>query len=543
MALDKQIYCYSIDTSGFYNEEEQEIQNRLLELYLLKKKIFDKKFIAKNPTTIDLDFWKPNINKLIRQEKDKLSALLDERLNDTTPRVLRQDGLKEKNIITLFESSLTRALGAKTNELTMDLMVLSVYFFQVFHNLVRDGFMYNGEKYIFLTASAGQIRKKMGVFIRESAYKKIEPKIMCGLTKDKINEKGGMNTNKFASYLALNSSATDVWEDFDIDKAIVVEDFETNVFAPVDYIDYSTYEVVRKEMDVPIPHMDGAGIMLDRGTRMVRMPWIKGLLITFPFDKFIEEKCDGKGVVYDIYGEKHDVIAEGIRYILSKTQFKLHKFFDSWEEYKDNFKKYHCEACYCNLEEDFIPKAKINYQMLQTLSDISDDEIERIIRKTAKEIEAIGTDFQTTMRLLGATPNNKNPNYFQQGLMIYPELFRDVYHKDILKQTKKSLVKQAKAGRLSVNGRYQFISPDLYAFCEWLFLGEQNPKGLLANGEVYSSLNPNEIELACLRSPHLYREWAIKTNKRNSETDKWFGMTKCVYTSVFDTCSKLLQFD
>ena len=26
--------------------------------------------------------------------------------------------------------------------------------------------------------------------------------------------------------------------------------------------------------------------------------------------------------------------------------------------------------------------------------------------------------------------------------MIYPELFRDVYHKEILKQTKKSLIKQ-----------------------------------------------------------------------------------------------------
>ena len=76
-------------------------------------------------------------------------------------------------------------------------------------------------------------------------------------------------------------------------------------------------------------------------------------------------------------------------------------------------------------------------------------------------------------------------SYFQQALMIYPELFRDNYCRDVLKQTKKSLVKQAKAGRLRVNGRYRFVSPDLYAFCEWLFLDEINPKGLLEDGEVY----------------------------------------------------------
>lgn len=181
--------------------------------------------------------------------------------------------------------------------------------------------------------------------------------------------------------------------------------------------------------------------------------------------------------------------------------------------------------------------------MLQTLSDIKDVEIERITRKTVEEINKIGNDFQTTMRILGATSYNQTPNYFQQGLMLYPELFRDSYHKDILKQTKKSLVKQAKGGRLAVNGRYQFLSPDLYAFCEHLFLGEQNPKGLLEDGEVYSRLNKNDAELACLRSPHLYREWAIRKNKRGEELDKWFGQTKCIYTSCHDLIGRYLMFD
>lgn len=546
MALNKQIYLYSVATDSFYDEEENKIHKELLKLYKIRKDLKDKKFREKTEKLNlqnDWEFWVKSINKIIYDDKEKLTNKLEERVKDRTPRELNPNSIKDKNIITLFDSALTRALNLKINELTDELIVLNVFFFQVFHNLVRDGFIYNGEKYIFLTASAGQIRTKRAVFIKEKSFLKIEPKIMCGLTRDEINKKGGINSNKFLAYLALCNSATDIWEDFDIDRSIVVEDFETNVIGEVDFIDEYDYSITRDKIPVKIPHMDGCGIMLEDKTRMVRLPWIKGLLVTFPFDKFIKEKCNGESIISDIYGKEHDVLKENIKYIFTKSQFKLAGYYSSWEEYKENFKKYNCEACYCNIEEDFIPKAKINYQMLQTLSDVKDEEIEKIIRKTKEDIEKIGNDYQVTMRILGATEYNKTPNYFQEALMIYPELFRDTYHKDILKQTKKSLVKQAKGGRLSINGRYQFLSPDLYAFCEWLFLGKENPDGLLENGEVYSSLNKNGIDLACLRSPHLYREWAIRKNKKTEELNKWFGNTKCLYTSCHDLISRILQFD
>ena len=195
MPLNKQVFIYSIDTSSFYEEEEQAIHERMLKLYTIRKKLKDNNFVRKNPVEIDLDFWKPTINKIIAQEKEILVELLNKRLEDKTPRELRQDAIKDKNVITLFDSTLTRALGIETNTLSDDLFVLSVYFFQIFNGLVRDGFIYNGEKYIFLTASAGQIRKKMAVFIKESSYKKIEKKLMCGLTVEDINAKGGINPN------------------------------------------------------------------------------------------------------------------------------------------------------------------------------------------------------------------------------------------------------------------------------------------------------------------------------------------------------------
>ncbi len=542
MSLTNQIHILSCATDAFYEPDEQVIHKRMLKLYMARSK--NKTRLQGKQKPWDGD-WRVSVyNRIIAGEKERLTALLDKRVVDGCVRQLNQDAVKDRNFINLFESSLTRALEIPTFALTYDIMVVNVFFFQVFENLVKQGFMFNGERYIFLTASAGQIRTKRSLFIREAAFKRVEQKLMGGLTIESINEQGGINTNKFLAYLALMNSATDVWHDFDIDKAIVVDDWETAVPGLVDHIDGVTYEIKREQTDTVIPHMDGCGIMLDGPTRMVRGPWIKGLLVQFPFDKFLRNKCtQDQWWVTDIYGAKHNVILEEIRYIFTKSQFKLAKYYTSWECYKARFKAYGCEMSYCNMEEPFIPKSRINYQMLQTLSDMTDAEIERISAKTVEEIQSIGQDYQTTMRLLGATEYNRNRSPMQEALMLYPELFKDVYNKEILKQTKKSLVKQARGGRLRVNGKYLFLSPDLYAFCEWLFQGKQNPQGLLKDGEVYCAEYKDGDELACLRSPHLYREWAIRNNRRNEELDRWFGQTKCIYTSCHDLITRILMND
>ena len=55
---------------------------------------------------------------------------------------------------------------------------------------------------------------------------------------------------------------------------------------------------------------------------MFRAPWIKGLLGVFDFRTFIEEN-NYSPIITDIYGEDHDIIAEDIRVIFTKSQFKM----------------------------------------------------------------------------------------------------------------------------------------------------------------------------------------------------------------------------
>lgn len=110
-------------------------------------------------------------------------------------RVLNENTLSDKDVICVFESALNRYIGLKKDEFTESLMVVQVYFFDVFKDIEKYGFLYKGEKYRYLTSSAGQIRTKKAVFIKESVWNRLEKTLMCGLTVDAINAKGGNNVN------------------------------------------------------------------------------------------------------------------------------------------------------------------------------------------------------------------------------------------------------------------------------------------------------------------------------------------------------------
>lgn len=607
MSLDVQVQILSVDTGNFYSNREAYLHwlNHKLRIERgeLKKKEneiiseFSKYGIDKNDLeliankdydysswgedkhtllTLGMDYCRVRElvklkNKKIKESKDKLLNLLSNKieanintngnhhireLRNLNPSGSKGDILKFANepfnnnkIISVFDSAFTRMIGAKQDELTEDFMVVQVYYFDIIKDLIYHGFTYKGEKYIYFTSSAGQIRTKKTVFVKESVWKKYEKTIMCGLTIDDINKKGGNNPNKHLAYMALTNSATDIWKEFDIDKTIVVNDFATDVFGTYDLVDDVDYSVKRISDYVPIEHTDGAGMMLPHmgKNRMVRLPWVKGLLGSFDYVRFIE-KHNCSPIIKDIYGVKHDVIAENIEIIFTKSQFKMWKYYDSWEQYKEYYKKYNCSAGYTNMEEDKIKDATINYQMLQTLTDITDDEIDEIIEKSKTNLDDLKT-LNGIKRAFGITPYNDNMTYLQQAINLYPTLLNDEYIKITLREIKDSLVKRYRSGSLAIKGKYTFILPDLYAACEHWFLGIENPKGLLDDGEVFCWLFRKNEKLDCLRSPHLYKEHAIRTNtacnknkERQQEIREWFG-TDAIYTSCHDLISKILQFD
>src|SRR5690606_20924889 len=170
--LDKQVYIYSVSTEAFYNDEEMIIHNRLSKLRILKSKISEKinkiKIEIKeaaNQSEIDylserksrLSIAARKINIKINKDKIKLKVLLSK---NKDIRELREDALQINKKIGMFDSALTRTLGMKIDTVSTDILVVRVYYYQVLEGLISEGFMYKGEKYIYFSSSAGQIRTK-----------------------------------------------------------------------------------------------------------------------------------------------------------------------------------------------------------------------------------------------------------------------------------------------------------------------------------------------------------------------------------------------
>lgn len=538
MALSKQVHIYSVSTDAFYNHKEAKISRELSE------RRRERRILRKISDVVDTDKYKMasrTLNQIINVTKGELKELLN---NHEETRHLNLYHINDRNVISIFESTLTRTLGMETDKLSTGIMVVETFYYEVIEQLIKNGFYFNGEKYRYYSSSAGQIRTKKAVFIRESLWDKYKKTLMCGLTIERINDLGGINVNKFLAYLALTNSATEVWQDFDIDKCIVVDDFETRINGEVDFINDITYEIKRQKMDVPVEHTDGCGMILPRLSRknfMVRLPWVKGLLSPFDYLKFIRER-NCSPIIKDIYGKEWDIVKDDIQVIFTKSQFKMNKFYNDWDEYKEFFKQYNCQAGICNMEEDYIDNSCVSYQMLQTLTDYTEDELLAITNKSKKRIDNIASDKKTMLRAFGVRKGKRYNSYLQQALEIYPEILQDIYCRRTLNDIKRSIVKKYRSGKIDVEGKYTFILPDLYAFCQHLFLGEDKPSGLLDNGEVSCRLFNSGVKLDVLRSPHLMAEHAIRKNVVHNDIKKWFK-TDGIYTSTHDLISKILQFD
>lgn len=537
--LDKQVYIYSLGTESFYNEEEWKIHNKILKASILKKKIANKLEKCKNENRINA--YKSR-NKFVNGKLNDYKSELKLKLSGFEGvRELRGETLKQNKVIGIFDSALSRTIGMKINELSTSLIIVRAYYFNVLEDIINNGFEHEGEKYIYFSSSAGQIRTKKVVFIKESLWNKYENTLTCGLTIDEINKKRGINVNKLLAYKALISSASMEWKNFDIDKTIVVPDLSSPVTSVFDYIDRDTYEITRKELTIDIEHTDGCGMILpikSKKSFMSRLPYVKGLITPFDFRRFAIESGNTK--IKDIYGKEWDIVDDDIQVIFTKSQFKMAKYYKDWEDYKDKFKKYNCKANKLN-EEDISSGATLTYQMLQTLTDMTNKELKQLSSKTISDLEKIHTDKSTILRMLGADHHNSKKNYFQQALELYPEMINDAHSKRIIKDKKRAMLKDAYSGKLGSKGKYLYIIPDLYAFCEFLFKGEKHPKGLLENGQVNTKVF-KEGKVDVLRSPHLYKEHAIRNNVENEKLTEWFT-TNGIYISIHDAISRILQCD
>lgn len=526
--------------------------------------------------------------KELKQKRKELNDNLKNKLKEFKGvRELREDSLLDENLISLFDSSFARTIGVEYDKTTLDIICITISHYDVMEQLINKGFIFetNGNiyKYRVLTSSAGQIRKKKIVFIKESVWDEFSNSIMCGLSWDSINEQGGMNINKFLAYLALQNSATDKLEGFNIDECIVIDDFRTILKdREVDFIEKINKEVLDKKTkeitntlviknpiktkkDIEIEHSDGCGLQIvKKKSFQIRLPFVKGLMTYGNWKLFCKENENANPTIKDLWGKEWNVLEDNIKYIFTKSQFKMWKYYNNitdingniiktgWEVYKDYFKEFGCHASYCNEEENKknFRRGKFNYQYWQSLTDIKDEEIKYFTKPIIDKINDCHNDVKSMLDVFGVNDTNKNMNIEQKILKKYPVLLKDYHFQDSLSSKLSKIKKEAKCGKFKTQSINTFLLPDIYAWFENLFLGIDNPNGLLKDGEVSCKYFYNK-KLLLDRSPHLYREHAVRNNVtkdncndelKKNKIEEYF-VTNGIYTSTQDLISKILQFD
>lgn len=534
-------------------------------------------------------------SKIYENKKKKNVELLEAIHKNKKVRKIDSKYLKEDYEIAMFENDVTRLAFKDRGIKEADYQLLDeIVYLEVFHNeimwqILEKGINIDDKKYMLFSATTGQVRNTTVTLMRKDFFEKHQGYLMVGLSKERINthtnsvkKEAGMNVGKYLSYnaLPLSSSVLPV-NAIDIEHCIVVKGLETIITDRVKYVDIQTdkngqcyvsdtpTEYIEK--DIEIEHTDGAGMFLPGelpSSCQIRGGYFKGAM--FPFDfRLFANKVAHNSVIVDAWGKPVDIEKEDIRFLLTTSQLKMWKEYDSWEEYKKYFNKNDLKLSinsYANPPKEEVTFA---YQYLQTLPYNTD--ISKICEPAIDDLTRLKTDINYVKQELGFTEDtvtdddvgedikeesvNKKDNskqksnsYIAKALDLYPSLIYDSCIKKKIESLFRAKKKSYMSGKLPIKGYYSYIVPDMYAFCEYLFMGEKNPKGLIPKNHVYNKYYDecgNVENVICLRSPHLSRyEYPKRKLVKSDECKKWFGgMESDTVVSCHDLISKSLQCD
>lgn len=532
----------------------------------------------------------------IYNDKTKNSSALSEAIRkNTEARRIDCKYLKEEYEVAVFENDVIRlALQDRGIEKADDQLLDEIVYLEVYHNeilrqILNQGVYVGGREYLLFAATAGQVRNTTVTLMRKDFYEIHKGCLMAGLSLERMNthrnqykKEIGMNVGKYLSYRALPLSSSVCPEHkIDLERCMVVKGMETVIADRVKFVD------IRKDRngqcyvaDTPkgsavkkirIEHTDGAGMFLPGELPLscqIRGGYFKGAMFPFDFRMFIDQVAQNS-VIPDAWGNMVDVKKADIRFIFTASQLKMWKEYDSWEEYKKEFRAHGLSLTinsYGNPVKEAVPLA---YQYLQTLPYNTD--ISGLCRGAMEDLNSLKTDFEYVKRELGLTNDavtdedhrealgdlesnggngsrKRGNSYLAKALDLYPALIYDPYVKRKIQSLFNARKKGYMGGKLPVRGYYCYIAPDLYAFCEYLFLGEKDPQGLIPKNYVYNRYYDEyrEIEnVICLRSPHLSGyEYAKRKLMHSDQCRKWFGaMESDTVVSCHDLISKSLQCD
>lgn len=420
------------------------------------------------------------------------------------------------------------------------------------------GFSINGMKYQRLLGTNGGVKNETIVFISARHADEIKRRIDNGRNMEKE-----MVPAKLEAYKALTCSAS-----IPVSMphgVLVVSDCETEFLSDIIYLnDENSGEPImeeRKQVPVQLNESDGYGLMLPSLAKRwseeleldytvsgvnTRFSWEKGMVFTFDFLDFAE-KIAGSYFVKDAWG--NDVDIRNVELILTTSMLKLWDSYDSCEDYirnclENGYTFGIAKTCPKELEQE----RTLNYQFIQSY-DLSDEDIEELIRPTMDEIKEVlyADPVKTVLFLKGAGMNEDNigrtDNDFAKALMIEPRMIDDPYVQNCIYQMIKNRINEAKVGVLKVHGNYSIVCGDPFSLCQHIF--GLTVTGLLKSGEIYNAYwcSKGIDSLACFRAPMTcHNNIRLVHPHRSEDADYWYQhMKTCTLFNSWDTAAHALN--
>lgn len=422
----------------------------------------------------------------------------------------------------------------------------------------------DSQTYIHFICNASHVRGQKAWFIREDLFDKADDILRCGISKDKRIP----HISKWTSYYGLQASDSitvtmprmTCVKDFEhlvsdtVDEVTVTEEVDTSQKNPKVEKKYAVTNAVQREVktmpfdgmgicDISIAKVWASDLVLDYipGSFQIRLCGVKGCLFVMDVKKFIREKNGGKSIIINSDGDECNYLAEGINVILTDSMFKYGKFYDTdkpftrWlEEFNKECHGYHRTFNICDYAKDITQlkdQMVTAYQPLQSLPNLTDDDIKELCKPTIEKIRKMGTDVDAFLEYQGLDEDKAEkrgsfvPPYYR-GLYFNRSLVNDPYVKKKMEASINRAVEASYTGKLIVDGNYTVVCSDPYALLEWVFSDGDKSKvqGFLGENEIYSNYwnRKGEKTVTVWRNPHIYTEHWIADCKNNEAVNEWF---------------------
>ena len=430
-----------------------------------------------------------------------------------------------------------------------EFIVVSIESSKDYDTMFDKGLFINGKKYVRTSCSASQGRVSKVIFCEEKTSKQL-----LTILDNGRNHSIPFSPSKYNAYLGTASSATKIVTTprfCVIPDCIRTKDVECWWVTEVE--DKNKDDIIEKRIiNMEFNLFDGNGLVSPAMAKIwaddlgldylpaqwcIRASWVKGMVNVFDFHAFCDEFNNGNYIIDTIYKDSSNnpiqVDLRDIDVILTESQFKLWNSYSSLEEYKYNSNKNNLDwgvSLYTPKQDKDI--LNLNYQFIQTLN-LDQEKIERLCAQTVEYFNGVSLEnyWYTILFLMGNNLDdeklsnflyNSNNNWLK-SLIVDKNLIKDKYIREKIYENIKVKLDNACMGRILVDGNFQVIVPDSFAFMEHAC--GLDVKGLLKEGEYYSKywVDRQVSKVDTMRSPLTYlSEHFVVDIKHDEMIDKWF---------------------